>query len=98
MIGVADRADALRHDHGGGVQFLANGTAKIGVGLIVKRRGGIVKHQNFGACRKRSRDQNALALTARHVRALGGEGMLVGKIGKGGGWNVEFAFGGSVIV
>ncbi len=77
-IAVLHGADSLRHGNDGGVsKIFFQSAAQVGVGLIVKRGGAIVQHEDLRLCGDRARDEKALLLTARNIRRLLGEQMLV---------------------
>lgn len=74
-IGAHHRADTLGDDNGCRLpaEIFGNGAAQVGIGLIVKRRRGIVKDKNFGLSRQRPSNQRPLLLAAADVCALGGQ-------------------------
>lgn len=77
-IAVLHGADSLCNGNDGGIrEIFFQCTAQVGVGLVVKRGGAVVEHEDLGFCCNGTRDEKALFLTARNIRRLLREQMLI---------------------
>ena len=64
-VGMADRADALRHDQAGRVAQLARQTgAEAGIGAVIQRGERIIKDEDLRLAGQCARDGKALLLAA----------------------------------
>ena len=69
-VGMADRADALRHDQAGRVAQLARQTgAEAGIGAVIQRGERIIKDEDLRLAGQCARDGKALLLAAGDVCA-----------------------------